>query len=209
SLPPGSATSVYWLPSSCTKRKLPPETSLRRCRIPPMPASATAVAAARTEPPNSASPPTTCPSIIMTIPASRATGTTATSRSASSGTASTALADLSGARSTSQPVTTLTSQGQSPSRARATRYVVSFIVNAPLDQNHPVAVRRGDRGRAGQREYSPARSGRILKGLCHRHGVAGRADGGGLAVPGAGLGPANQPRPDPSDCHLAMSHLSC
>jgi hypothetical protein len=42
-----------------------PESSLRRCRIPLMPASATAMAAARTEPPNSASPPTTYPTIII------------------------------------------------------------------------------------------------------------------------------------------------
>src|SRR6266852_3085459 len=38
------------------------------------PASATAMAAARTEPPNSASPPPTCPSSIVTTPASRGLG---------------------------------------------------------------------------------------------------------------------------------------
>src|SRR5262249_22128639 len=39
-----------------------------------MPASATAMAAARTEPPNSASPPTTCPTIIMSEAALAAAG---------------------------------------------------------------------------------------------------------------------------------------
>jgi predicted ester cyclase len=38
---------------------------------------------------------------------------------------------------------------------------------------------------------------------------AGRADGAGPAVPGTGSRPANQPRPDPSDCHLTRSHSSC
>src|SRR5215471_17421570 len=68
----GQRTSVYWLPSSWTTRKLLPETSLRRCRIPLMPATATATAAARIEPPKSASPPATFPSSMMTTPASRA-----------------------------------------------------------------------------------------------------------------------------------------
>ena len=76
-----------------------------------MPATATATAAARIEPPDSASPPVTCPSIIMTTPASRATGTAATSSSASSVTAITALADLSGVRSAYQLVIMLTSPG--------------------------------------------------------------------------------------------------
>jgi len=47
----------------------------------------------------------------MTTPASRATGTAATSSSASSVTAIMALADLSGVRSAYQLVITLTSQG--------------------------------------------------------------------------------------------------
>src|SRR6266567_9054845 len=108
-----------------------------------MPASATAVAAARTEPPNSASPPATDPSIIMTTAASRATGTAATSSSAASVTAIMALAGLSGVRSAYQPVITLTPQGPELIKGPAypsTRYVVSFIVNAPLDQNHPVTA---------------------------------------------------------------------
>src|SRR5713101_8633250 len=109
-----------------------------------MPATATAMAAARIEPPNSASPPTTCPSSIMTTPASRATGTAATSSSASSVTAITALADLSGVRSAYQPVITLTSQGPSSSRTQAcinnTICRVLYVCNAPLDQNHPVTV---------------------------------------------------------------------
>src|SRR5690348_7136186 len=75
-----------------------------------MPASVTATAAARTEPPNSASPPTTCPRIIMTTPASRATGTAATSSSASSVTAITNLADRSGIPSVRHLVITFTSQ---------------------------------------------------------------------------------------------------
>src|SRR5690348_4682965 len=77
------------------------------------------MAAARTEPPNSASPPTTYPSIIMTTAASRATGTAATSSSASSVTAIMALADLSGVRSAYQPVITLTSQSPEPVKAQA------------------------------------------------------------------------------------------
>ena len=68
------------------------------------------MAATRIEPPNSASPPTTCPSSIMITAASRATGTAATSSSASSVRATTALADVSGVRSAYQPVITLTSQ---------------------------------------------------------------------------------------------------
>src|SRR5216683_1695429 len=36
-------------------------------------------------------------------------------------------------------------------------------------------------------------------------GAVPQARGGGLAVPGAGPGPANQTGPDPSDCHLARS----
>src|SRR5262245_37759529 len=95
-------------------RKLSPESSLRSCRIPLMPASATAMAAARTEPPNNASPPTTYPSIIMTTAASRATGTAATSSSASSVTAIMALAGLPGVCCAYQPVITLTSQGPEP-----------------------------------------------------------------------------------------------
>src|SRR6202022_172198 len=79
-----------------------------------MPASATATAATRTEPPNSASPPTTYPSIIMTTPASRATGTAATSSSASNVTAITALADLPGICCAYQPVITFTSQSPEP-----------------------------------------------------------------------------------------------
>src|ERR1700691_2315131 len=109
-----------------------------------MPASATATAAARTEPPKSASPPTTYPSIIMTTAASRATGTAATSNSASSVTAIMALADLPGIRSAYQPVITLTSQGPEPVSGprlpKTTRYVVSSGVNAPLDQNHPATA---------------------------------------------------------------------
>src|SRR5215467_2152829 len=147
--PGGSATSVYWLPSSRTTRTPLPDSSLRSCRIPLMPASATAMAAARTEPPNSASPPTTYPRIIITTAASRATGTAATSSSASSVTAIVALAGLSGVRSAYQTVITLTSQGPEPSRAQthpATRYVVLSIANAPLAQNHPAAVRRLTQG---------------------------------------------------------------
>src|SRR5213076_2848863 len=113
-----------------------------------MPASATATAAARTEPPNSASPPTTYPSIIMTTAVSRATGTAATSSSASSVTAIMALAGLSGIRSAYQPVNTLTSQGPEPVKGpglpQTTRYVVSSDVNAPLGQNHPAATGPGD-----------------------------------------------------------------
>src|SRR5262249_51988730 len=79
-----------------------------------MPAGATAMAAARPEPPNSASPPPTYPSSIMITAASRATGTAATSSSASSVTAIMALAGLSGIRSTYQPVIMLTSHGPAP-----------------------------------------------------------------------------------------------
>src|ERR1035438_8266719 len=147
-LPSGSATSVYWLPSSRTTRKLPPESILRRCRIPFMPASGTAIAAARTEPPNSASPPATYPSTIMTTAASRATGTAATSNSASSVTAIMALADLSGVRSAYQPVITLTSQGPEPVNGprlpKQHDMSCPLWVNAPLDQNHPATVRRTD-----------------------------------------------------------------
>ena len=58
------------------------------------------MAAARTEPPDSASPPATYPSIIMTTVASRATGTAATTTSsASSVTPIVALAGLPGVRS--------------------------------------------------------------------------------------------------------------
>src|SRR6516165_8010753 len=99
-----------------------------------MPASATAIAAARTEPPNSARPPTTYPSIIMTTAASRATGTAATSTSASSVTAIMALAGLSGARSAYQTVITFTSQGPEPVTGPGppvTRYVVSFGSTRP------------------------------------------------------------------------------
>src|SRR5580700_316891 len=109
-----------------------------------MPASVTAITAARTEPPNSASPPTTYPSIIMTTAASRATGTAATSNTASRVTAIMALADQPGIRSAYQPVITLTSQGPEPVNGprlpKSTRYVVSTIVNASLDQNHPATV---------------------------------------------------------------------
>src|SRR6185369_10072421 len=77
--------------------------------------------------------------------ASRATGTAATSSSASSVTAIMALADRSGVRSAYQPVITLTSQGPEPVKrpmpTQTTRHVVSPTVNAPLDQNHPAPVR--------------------------------------------------------------------
>ena len=93
------------------------------------------MAAARIEPPNSASPPMTCPSIIMTTPASKATGTAATSSNASSVTAITALADLSGIRPTYQSVITLTSQGpellKGPVLPDMTRYVVSSMSTPP------------------------------------------------------------------------------
>src|SRR5262249_43195183 len=102
--------------------------------------------------PNSASPPTTCPSIIMITAASRAAGTAASSSSASAVTAITALADLADVRSVCQPVITLTSLARSASRARATHQQHDMscprFVNAPVDQDLPATVRRADRRRS-------------------------------------------------------------
>src|SRR5215472_174953 len=135
-------SSVYCLWSSCTTLKLALESSLRRCCIPVMPASATAIAAASTEPPNSASPPTTCPSIVMITATSRAAGTAVSSSNARSVTAVTALADLPGVRSACQPVIKphLASPAL-PQTGTPTRHQhdmsCSLFVNAPLDLDVP------------------------------------------------------------------------
>src|SRR5215467_3066019 len=138
-------SSVYCLWSSCTTLKLALESSLRRCCIPVMPASATAIAAASTEPPNSASPPTTCPRIIMITAASRAAGMATSSSSASSVTAITALADLPGVCSSCQSVITPTSLAPEYDKAVASlqQHDMScpLVVNAPIDQDVPAAAR--------------------------------------------------------------------
>ena len=152
-----------------------PESSLRRCRIPLMPAIATVWRRRGSSRRDSASPPTTYPSIIMTTAASSATGTAATSSSASSVTAIMALADLSGVRSAYQPVIMLTSPGpellKGPGLPNNTICRVP-CVNAPPGQDHPVTVRHADRGRAACRRSIPSAAGPDPDGPYHRHVMA-------------------------------------
>src|SRR5437016_9526935 len=80
-----------------------PRTTPRRWRTPVTLASTTAAVAARIEPPNRASPPMTCPSSIRTSPTISATGTAATSATASSARAITSFDDMFGLRVAYQP----------------------------------------------------------------------------------------------------------
>ena len=75
----------------------------------------------------------------MTTAASRATGTAATSNSASSVTAIMALADLSGVRPAYQPVITLTSQGPEP--ASGPRLPKQHDMSCPPVVNAPRSIR--------------------------------------------------------------------
>src|SRR5262249_41532249 len=88
---------------------------------------------------NTASPTTTCPSIIMITAASSAAGTAASSTSASTVTAITTLADLPGVGSECQPVITLTSLARSTSGPWPPRHQhdisCPLVVNAYLDRH--------------------------------------------------------------------------